>query len=91
MCCSLTEALRDSTRRPWASWASTRYSTISRFTPHRADAGTDDWAAQLPVTSDVSGRLLRLPLWAGLGEQRTEAVIEAMHASVRTTGAVYAR
>ena len=45
----------------------------------------------VPVTSDVSGRLLRLPLWAGLGEQRTEAVIEAMHASVRTTGAVYAR
>jgi dTDP-4-amino-4,6-dideoxygalactose transaminase len=34
------------------------------------------------VTEDVSARLLRLPLWAGLGDSRLEAVIEAVDASV---------
>lgn len=45
----------------------------------------------VPVSDDISSRLLRLPLWAGLGEDRTEAVIDAVHASVRTTSSVYAR
>ena len=45
----------------------------------------------VPVSMDGSSRLLRLPLWAGLGEERTEAVIDAVHASVRTTASAYAR
>lgn len=43
------------------------------------------------VSDDISSRLLRLPLWAGLGEERTEAIIDAVHASVRTTKPVYIR
>jgi dTDP-4-amino-4,6-dideoxygalactose transaminase len=41
-----------------------------------------------PVSEDVSGRLLRLPLWNGLGEERAEAVIDAVYASVRVTASV---
>jgi dTDP-4-amino-4,6-dideoxygalactose transaminase len=37
------------------------------------------------VTETVSARLLRLPLWAGLGDSRVEAVIEAVHSSVHET------
>lgn len=36
-----------------------------------------------PVTEDVSARLLRLPLWTGLGEEGARVVIAAVHASVR--------
>ncbi|MBA3807993.1 MAG: dTDP-4-amino-4,6-dideoxygalactose transaminase [Solirubrobacterales bacterium] len=36
-----------------------------------------------PVSRDASSRLLRLPLWAGLGLERTEAVVEAVYAAVR--------
>ncbi len=35
------------------------------------------------VTDDVSGRLLRLPLWAGLGDSGVQAVINALNTSVR--------
>jgi len=34
-----------------------------------------------PVTEDVSARLLRLPLWVGLGDDGVRAVIAAVHAS----------
>ncbi len=37
----------------------------------------------VPVSDDVSSRLLRLPLWAGLGSERTEAVIDAVCATVK--------
>jgi dTDP-4-amino-4,6-dideoxygalactose transaminase len=36
-----------------------------------------------PVTEDISARLLRLPLWVGLGDERAQTVIAAVHASVR--------
>ncbi len=39
----------------------------------------------VPVTDDVSARLLRLPLWAGLGESRIQTVIDAVNISARTT------
>jgi dTDP-4-amino-4,6-dideoxygalactose transaminase len=48
-------------------------------------------AAAVPTSKDVSSRLLRLPLWAGFGEERTEAVIDAVYASVRTTRPAYTR
>jgi dTDP-4-amino-4,6-dideoxygalactose transaminase len=35
----------------------------------------------LPVTCDVSARLVRLPLWAGLGEERIETVTRAVELS----------
>jgi dTDP-4-amino-4,6-dideoxygalactose transaminase len=41
----------------------------------------------VPVTEGVSARLLRLPLWAGLGDTRVEAVIEAVHSSAHETAA----
>jgi dTDP-4-amino-4,6-dideoxygalactose transaminase len=41
----------------------------------------------LPVSVDVSARLLRLPLWAGLGDERTETVIEGVDEAVRATAA----
>ena len=44
----------------------------------------------VPVTEDASGRLLRLPLWAGLGEPAVETVIDAMNSSVRATTSSYA-
>jgi dTDP-4-amino-4,6-dideoxygalactose transaminase len=37
----------------------------------------------VPVSVDVSARLLRLPLWAGLGEERTQTVVDAVHSTVR--------
>ena len=86
-----TEALRDSTLKTMGKLG---VNAVFHYLPLHSSPGGRRYGrlgGPVPVTSDVSGRLLRLPLWAGLGEQRTEAVIEAMHASVRTTGAVYAR
>ncbi len=39
----------------------------------------------------LSGRLLRLPLWAGLGEERLERVIEGVCATIPRTAGAYAR
>jgi dTDP-4-amino-4,6-dideoxygalactose transaminase len=36
-------------------------------------------SGELPVTDDVSARLVRLPLWAGMTESDTAAVIDAVH------------
>ncbi|MFP5379511.1 MAG: dTDP-4-amino-4,6-dideoxygalactose transaminase [Vicinamibacteria bacterium] len=35
-------------------------------------------AGDLPVTDDVSGRLVRLPLWAGMSDAQVEQVIDAV-------------
>jgi dTDP-4-amino-4,6-dideoxygalactose transaminase len=35
-------------------------------------------AGSIDITPSVSGRLLRLPLWSGLGEERTEVVVDAV-------------
>jgi dTDP-4-amino-4,6-dideoxygalactose transaminase len=43
----------------------------------------------VPVTEDASARLLRLPLWTGLGESRVETVIEAVDAFVRDRTSAY--
>jgi dTDP-4-amino-4,6-dideoxygalactose transaminase len=43
----------------------------------------------VPVTDDASARLLRLPLWAGLGESRIQAVIDAVNTSTRATATSY--
>jgi dTDP-4-amino-4,6-dideoxygalactose transaminase len=43
----------------------------------------------VPVTIDASARLLRLPLWAGLGDARTQAVIDAVSAAVRVAASSY--
>jgi dTDP-4-amino-4,6-dideoxygalactose transaminase len=40
---------------------------------------------RIEVTADVSGRLVRLPLWAGLGAARTERVIEAVTDTIHAT------
>lgn len=37
---------------------------------------------KVPVSENVSSRLLRLPLWAGLGETRIETVIDAVRSSI---------
>ncbi len=41
----------------------------------------------VPVTEGLSARLLRLPLWVGLGDSRVEAVIEAVSSSTLETAA----
>jgi dTDP-4-amino-4,6-dideoxygalactose transaminase len=35
-------------------------------------------AGSIDITPSVSGRLVRLPLWSGLGEERTEVVVDAV-------------
>jgi len=42
-------------------------------------------AGYMPVTEDVSGRLLRLPLWSGMGDVRVEAVVDAVHSALDAT------
>ena len=37
-------------------------------------------AARLPVTDDVSDRLVRLPLWVGLEDRQHEVINDALHA-----------
>lgn len=44
----------------------------------------------VPVTDDASARLLRLPLWPGLGESRTNAVIDAVNICSHATASKYA-
>jgi dTDP-4-amino-4,6-dideoxygalactose transaminase len=39
-------------------------------------------SGELPVTDDVSGRLLRLPLWADMDSETLDTVIEAVRESV---------
>jgi len=41
----------------------------------------------LPVTEDIAGRLLRLPVYASLSEQAAHYVIDAVHASLLAVGA----
>jgi dTDP-4-amino-4,6-dideoxygalactose transaminase len=41
-------------------------------------------AGELPVTDDVSARLVRLPMWAGMPEATAERVIETAQRAVRT-------
>jgi dTDP-4-amino-4,6-dideoxygalactose transaminase len=47
---------------------------------HRSPAGVALGRSHghLPVTDDVSGRLVRLPMWAGLGDERVTRVIDAV-------------
>ena len=39
--------------------------------------------APLPVTDDISGRLVRLPLWVGMGPDEVSRVVESATAAVR--------
>ncbi|HEY8867398.1 MAG TPA: DegT/DnrJ/EryC1/StrS family aminotransferase, partial [Solirubrobacteraceae bacterium] len=36
----------------------------------------------LPVTDDVSARLMRLPLWVGMGEAEVDRVVAAIEAEL---------
>src|SRR5262249_4842497 len=51
---------------------------------HSAPAGRRFGRAigELPVTDAVSARIIRLPLWPGLGQQRTTRVIDAVNAAL---------
>ena len=42
-------------------------------------------AGSLPVTDEMSGRLVRLPLWVGMGETEIDRVVAAVAASLRTS------
>jgi dTDP-4-amino-4,6-dideoxygalactose transaminase len=57
---------------------------------HEAPAGQQFCraAGDLPVTLDVSARLLRLPLWPDLDEASIARVVEGVLASVRVPGGV---
>lgn len=48
-------------------------------------------AGDMTVTADASARLLRLPLWGGLGEARTRRVIKAVTSRVRAREPVTSR
>jgi dTDP-4-amino-4,6-dideoxygalactose transaminase len=39
-------------------------------------------AGPLPVTEDASARLVRLPMWSGLGTHRADHIIEAVHDAI---------
>ena len=67
---------RSSSSSPRA--ASTPSSTTCRCTARRRDVGTAGRARSLPVTDDVSERLVRLPLWVGMTDDVVQAVIEAV-------------
>ena len=38
---------------------------------------------ELPVTTSASGRLIRLPLWAGISESEVEPVVDTLAALLR--------
>lgn len=86
-----TETLRDATLRALAEHG---VHAVFHYLPLHDSPGGRRYGrlgGAVPTSTDVSSRLLRLPLWAGFGEQRTEAVIDAVHASVRTTAPAYTR
>lgn len=61
---------------------------------HESPAGWSFGRADgtIDVTRSVAGRLLRLPLWSGLGEERTQRVVDAVREVVaEVTGAVAAQ
>jgi dTDP-4-amino-4,6-dideoxygalactose transaminase len=57
---------------------------------HRSPAGTrfGRSSGELPVTDDVADRLVRLPLWAGMGEEDVCRVIAAVEEAAQTASAV---
>jgi dTDP-4-amino-4,6-dideoxygalactose transaminase len=44
-------------------------------------------ADRLPVTEDASARLVRLPMWSGLGRYRLNRVVNAVHEAIATVDA----
>jgi dTDP-4-amino-4,6-dideoxygalactose transaminase len=44
-------------------------------------------ADPLPVTDDTSARLVRLPVWSGLGPHRADRVVDAVHEAIATVDA----
>ena len=56
---------------------------------HRSPAGRASAASgELPVTDDVADRFVRLPLWAGMGEEDVCRVIAAVEEAAQTASAV---
>lgn len=43
-------------------------------------------AGLLPVTEDASARLVRLPMWSGLGNHRADHIVEAVHDTLAEIG-----
>lgn len=65
---------------------------VFHYLPLHASPGGERFGrlgGSAPVTEDVSMRLLRLPLWVGMGESRVQAVIEAVDACIRTSVSSY--
>jgi dTDP-4-amino-4,6-dideoxygalactose transaminase len=85
-----TAALRDSALRALGEHG---VHAVFHYLPLHDSAGGRRFGrlgGPVPVSDDSSSRLLRLPLWGGLGESRTEAVIDAVHAAVRSTASTFA-
>jgi dTDP-4-amino-4,6-dideoxygalactose transaminase len=58
---------------------------VFHFVPlHASEAGQrfGRAVADLPVTDDVSDRLVRLPLWVGMTDAEVGRVVESVHAAV---------
>jgi dTDP-4-amino-4,6-dideoxygalactose transaminase len=85
-----TETLRDATLQALAERG---VHAVFHYLPLHDSPGGRRYGrlgGPVPTCIEASSQLLRLPLWAGLGEERTEAVLEAVNASVRATASVYA-
>jgi dTDP-4-amino-4,6-dideoxygalactose transaminase len=86
-----TETLRDATLRALTERG---IHAVFHYLPLHDSPGGRRYGrlgGAVPTSTETSSRLLRLPLWAGLGEERTEAVIDAVHATVQTTAPAYIR
>jgi dTDP-4-amino-4,6-dideoxygalactose transaminase len=77
--------LRDRTQRDRVldGLAQQEINAVFHYVPlHSSPAGLKlgRAAGELPVTNDIAGRLVRLPLWIGMGEADTRRVAEAVTA-----------
>ena len=66
-----------------------RCSTICPSTLHLGGDRFGRLGGPVPVTDDVSRRLLGLPLWVGLGESGIQTVVDAVEACARTAVSSY--
>jgi dTDP-4-amino-4,6-dideoxygalactose transaminase len=74
-----------------AALARRQVQAVFHYVPlHRSPAGTRFGrpSGELPVTDDVADRIVRLPLWAGMGEEDVCRVIAAVEEAAQTASAV---
>ena len=84
-CCCRTGTAATTCSRPCARRASAPPSTTCRCTPRTPGGCSRPGRRSVPVSDDVSGRLLRLPFYNNLGERDLDRTVEAFLAAAHTT------